>query len=56
MYKIGILVFGVVIMVDKMVVKVWLEDLEVECLNKVFVDRVKVVVERVVEVMVFFWG
>jgi cleavage and polyadenylation specificity factor subunit 3 len=35
---------------------VWLEDLEVECKNKVFADRVRAVVERAVEVAAPLWG
>lgn len=53
---IGIPVPGVEIKVDKMLAKVWLEDLEVECTNKVFGDRVRAVVERAVEVIAPLWG
>jgi cleavage and polyadenylation specificity factor subunit 3 len=56
LHKIGIPVPGVEIKVDKMVAKVWLEDLEVECANKVFGDRVRAVVERAVEVTAPLWG
>lgn len=56
LYKLGIFVLGINIRVDKMEVKVWLEGLEIECGNKVFGDWVRVVVERVVEVIVFLWG
>jgi cleavage and polyadenylation specificity factor subunit 3 len=56
LHKIGIPVPGVAITVDKMAAKVWLEDLEVECSNKVFADRVKAVVERAVEVTAPLWG
>jgi len=52
----GIPVPGVEIKVDKMLAKVWLEDLEVECANKVFGDRVRAVVERAVEVIAPLWG
>ena len=56
LHKIGIPVPGVEITVDKMVAKVWLEDLEVECANRVFGDRVRAVVERAVEVTAPLWG
>jgi cleavage and polyadenylation specificity factor subunit 3 len=56
LHKIGIPVPGVEIKVDKMVAKVWLEDLEVESANKVFGDRVRAVVERAVEVTAPLWG
>ena len=56
LHKIGIPVPGVEIKVDKMVAKVWLEDLEVESTNKVFGDRVRAVVERAVEVTAPLWG
>lgn len=50
LHKIGIPVPGVEIKVDKSVAKVWLEDLEVECANRILEDRVRRVVERAVEV------
>lgn len=56
LHKMGIPVPGVEIKVDKMVAKVWLEDLEVECANRVFGDRVRAVVERGVEVTAPLWG
>ncbi|KAK5998099.1 Endoribonuclease YSH1 [Cladobotryum mycophilum] len=56
LHKIGIPVPGVSIKVDKMLATVWLEDLEVECTNKVFADRVRAVVERAVEVTAPLWG
>lgn len=56
LHKIGIPVPGVAVKVDKMVATVWLEDLEVECTNKVFADRVRAVVERGVEVSAPLWG
>ncbi|KAI0381591.1 beta-lactamase-like protein [Hypomontagnella monticulosa] len=56
LHKIGIPVPGVSIKVDKMVATVWLEDLEVECTQKAFADRVKAVVERAVEVTAPLWG
>jgi cleavage and polyadenylation specificity factor subunit 3 len=56
LHQIGIPVPGVEIKVDKMVAKVWLEDLEVECANRVFGDRVRAVVERAVEVTAPLWA
>jgi cleavage and polyadenylation specificity factor subunit 3 len=56
LHKIGIPVPGVAIKVDKMVANVWLEDLEVECANRVFGDRVRAVVERAVEVTAPLWA
>ena len=56
LHKIGIPVPGVEIKVDSFVAKVWLEDLEVECANRVFGDRVKAVVERAVEVTAPLWA
>jgi cleavage and polyadenylation specificity factor subunit 3 len=56
LHKIGIPVPGVSITVDKMQATVWLENLEVECNNKVFADRVRAVVERAVEVTAPLWG
>lgn len=50
LHNIGIPVPGVEIKVDKSVAKVWLEDLEVECANRILEDRVRRVVERAVEV------
>jgi cleavage and polyadenylation specificity factor subunit 3 len=56
LHKIGIPIPGVEIKVDKMVAKIWLEDLEVECANRVFGDRVRAVVERAVEVTAPLWA
>ncbi|KAI0008401.1 beta-lactamase-like protein [Xylariaceae sp. FL0662B] len=56
LHKIGIPVPGVTIKVDKMVATVWLENLEIECANKAFADRVKRVVETAVEVTAPLWG
>lgn len=56
LHKAGIPVPGVHIKVDKLVAKVWLEDLEVECANPVFRDRVRAVVERAVEVTAPLWA
>lgn len=56
LHKLGIPVPGVAIKVDKMSAVVWLEDLEVECAQKVFADRVKAVVERAVEVTAPLWA
>lgn len=56
LHKMGIPVPGVEVKVDKMVARVWLENLEVECPNRVFGDRVRAVVERAVEVTAPLWG
>ncbi|KAM3075474.1 endoribonuclease ysh1 [Clarireedia jacksonii] len=56
LHKIGIPVPGVEIRVDKMVARVWLEDLEVECANRVLGERVRAVVERAAEVTAPLWG
>lgn len=56
LHKMGIPVPGIIITVDKMIATVWLEDLEVECNQKVFADRVKAVVERAVEVTAPLWA
>ena len=56
LHNIGIPVPGVEIRVDKHVAKVWLETLEVECVNQVLKDRVKAVVERAVETVAPLWS
>ena len=56
LHKLGIMVPGVEISVDKMRAVVWLEDLEVESSIKIFADRVRAVVERAVEVTAPLWG
>jgi cleavage and polyadenylation specificity factor subunit 3 len=56
LHRIGIPLPGVEIKVDKMIAKVWLEDLEVECANRVFGDRVRAVMERAVEVTAPLWA
>ncbi|KAK3314720.1 beta-lactamase-like protein [Apodospora peruviana] len=56
LHRLGIPVPGLAIRFDKLEAKVWLEDLEVECKNKVFADRVRAVVERAVEVTAPLWG
>ena len=56
LHNIGIPVPGVEIRVDKQVVKVWLETLEVECASHVLRERVKAVVERAVETVAPLWG
>lgn len=56
LHKIGIPVPGITITVDKMLATVWLEDLEVECNQKVLADRVKAIVERAVEVTAPLWA
>ena len=52
----GIPVPGIEIRVDKHVARVWLEDLEVECAQAVFRDRVRVVVERAAETVAGMWS
>ncbi len=54
--KLGIPVPGIEVRVDKMVAQIWLEDLEVECANRIFGDRVRVVIERAVESVASLWG
>ncbi len=56
LHAMGIPVPGIEIKVDKMVAKVWLKDLDVECGNRVFGDRVRAVVERAVEVIAPLWA
>ena len=56
LHGIGIPVPGVEIKLDKQVVKVWLETLEVECASNVLRERVKAVVERAVETVAPLWG
>ncbi len=56
LHRVGIPVPGVLVKVDKMVAKVWLEDLDIECGQRVFADRVRAVVERAVEVTAPLWG
>lgn len=56
LHKIGIPVPGVEIRVDKLIAKVWLEDLEVECSSRVLGERVRTVVERAVEVTAPLWA
>ncbi len=55
LHSIGIPVPGIEIKVDKQVVKVWLETLEVECASNVLRERVKAVVERAVETVAPLW-
>jgi cleavage and polyadenylation specificity factor subunit 3 len=55
LHKLGIPVPGIEVKVDKMVAQIWLEDLEVECANKIFGDRVRVVVEKAVESVASLW-
>lgn len=56
LHRLGIPVPGLAIKVDKMEAIVWLEDLEIECSNRVFSDRVRAVVERAAEVTAPLWG
>ena len=55
LHDLGIPVPGLEIKVDKMVARVWLERLEVECANKSLGDRVRAVVERAVETVAPLW-
>lgn len=55
LHALGIPVPGISIKVDKMVARVWLESLDVECANGVLRDRVKAVVERAVETVAPIW-
>lgn len=55
LHDLGIPVPGLEIRVDKMVARVWLETLQVECGNKSFADRVRAVVERGVETVAPLW-
>lgn len=55
LYGLGIPVPGLEIRVDKLVAKVWLEKLEVECTNKTLGDRVRAVVERAVDTVAPLW-
>ena len=56
LHRLGIPVPGISIKVDKLSATVWLEDLEVECSNRILNDRVRAVVERAVEVTAPLWG
>lgn len=57
LHRLGVPVAGVAVRVDnKLEARVWLEDLEVECANRVFADRVRAVVERACEVTAPLWG
>lgn len=55
LHKAGIPVPGLEIKVDKIVAKVWLETLEVECGMRSMADRIRAVVERAVEVIAPLW-
>lgn len=52
----GIPVPGLEIKVDKMVARLWLDDLTLECGNKVWKDRIMAVVERAVETVAPLWS
>jgi len=56
LHSIGIPVPGLEIRVDKLVARVWLEGLEVECGNKTLGDRVRAVVERGCGTVAPLWG
>lgn len=55
LHELGIPVPGIEIVVDKHVARVWLEDLDVECPNRTFRDRVQAVVDRAVETVAPLW-
>ncbi|KUJ21820.1 cleavage and polyadenylation specifity factor [Mollisia scopiformis] len=55
LHKIGIPVPGVEVKVGNMAAKVWLENLEIECPSRVLAERVRIVVERAVEVSAPLW-
>ncbi|KAK5166682.1 endoribonuclease ysh1 [Saxophila tyrrhenica] len=55
LHGVGIPVPGIQISVDKMVAKVWLEHLEVECGHKSFADRVRAVTERSMQTIQPLW-
>lgn len=55
LHGLGIPVPGVLIKVDKLVARVWLETLDVECPNGVLRDRVRAVVDRAVETVAPIW-
>ncbi|KAK0280252.1 endoribonuclease ysh1 [Friedmanniomyces endolithicus] len=56
LHSIGIPVPGLEIRVDRLVARVWLEGLEVECGNKTLGDRVRAVVERGCGTLAPLWG
>ncbi|KAG8624743.1 hypothetical protein KVT40_007810 [Elsinoe batatas] len=55
LHGLGIPVPGLEVKVEKLVAKVWLETLEVECATRSFKDRVQAVVERGAEVVRPLW-
>jgi cleavage and polyadenylation specificity factor subunit 3 len=55
LHALGIPVPGVEIKVDSKVAKVWLEELEVECANKILKERVGRVVQRAMETVAPLW-
>ncbi|PYH35899.1 cleavage polyadenylation factor subunit YSH1 [Aspergillus neoniger CBS 115656] len=56
LHALGIPFPGLEIKVDKHIARIWLEDLEVECVNPALRDRVRVVVERAVETVASMWA
>ena len=56
LHALGVVVPGLEIRVDKAVVRVWLETLDVECAVRSLADRVRAVVERAVETVAPLWG
>ncbi|RDW74971.1 hypothetical protein BP6252_06113 [Coleophoma cylindrospora] len=56
LHKLGIPVPGIEVKSASLVARIWLEDLEVECPNRIFGERVRAVVERATEVGAPLWG
>ena len=56
LHGIGLPVPGLELQVDKHVATIWLETLEVDCLNGVVRDRVKAGIEQTIESMASFWS
>ena len=52
----GIPVPGIEVRADRLVARVWLEALDVECAQKSFADRVRAVLERACGVVAPIWG
>lgn len=56
LHALGIPVPGIEIRVDNKLARVWLEDLDVECADRILRERVKAVVERGVECTAGLWA
>lgn len=56
LHDLGLPVPGIEVRIEKLVAKVWLETLEVECGTRSFKDRVAAVVERAAETIRPLWG